>query len=89
MKKELEDKKYYEIIGKSMLHDHKFIVFALEHYNLLGMIRSLGCMGISPIYISVRRRYEIANKSKYILGLHNMGIPKLFKEVYSNFEKFK
>lgn len=53
-----------------MLTEHKFIVFALEHYNPLGMIRGLGCMGIYPIYISVKRRYEVATKSKYISKLH-------------------
>lgn len=55
-----------------MLEDHKFIIFALEHYNPLGMIRSLGCMGINPIYISVKRRYEVAIKSKYISKLHKV-----------------
>ncbi len=55
-----------------MLQDHKFIVFALEHYNPLGMIRGLGCMGINPIYISVKRRYEVATKSKYISKLHKV-----------------
>lgn len=55
-----------------MLTEHKFIVFALEHYNPLGMIRGLGCMGIHPIYISVKRRYEVATKSKYISKLHKV-----------------
>jgi hypothetical protein len=55
-----------------MLEEHKFIVFALEHYNPLGMIRSFGCMGINPIYISVKRRYEVATKSKYISKLHKV-----------------
>lgn len=55
-----------------MLTEHKFIIFALEHYNPLGMIRGLGCMGIHPIYISVKRRYEVATKSKYISKLHKV-----------------
>lgn len=55
-----------------MLSDHKFIVFTLEHYNPLGMIRGLGCMGIHPIFISVKRRYEIATKSKYVSKLHKV-----------------
>lgn len=55
-----------------MLEERKFIVFALEHYNPLGMIRSFGVMDIYPIYISVKRRYEIANKSKYISKLHKV-----------------
>lgn len=49
---------------------HKVIVFALEHYNPLNMIRALGENGINPIYISVKRRYEVATKSKYISKLH-------------------
>lgn len=53
-----------------MLEEHKFIVFALEHYNPLGLIRSFGSVGIHPIYISVKRRYEVAIKSKYISKLH-------------------
>lgn len=50
----------------------KVILFALEHYNPLGMLRGLGCMGINPIYISVKRRYEVAVKSKYISKLHKV-----------------
>lgn len=41
---------------------HLCIVFALEHYNPLGMIRGLGQNGINPIYISVKRRGEVATK---------------------------
>lgn len=37
------------------------------------MIRSFGCMGINPIYISVKRSYEVATKSKYISKLHKVG----------------
>lgn len=70
---------------------HPCIVFALEHYNPLGQIRSLGEMGISPIYISVKRRYEVATKSKYISKLHQVisveeGYDLLLKE-YGNFDK--
>ena len=46
------------------------IVFALEHYNPLGLIRSLGENGIYPIYFSIKRKYEVATKSKYISKLH-------------------
>lgn len=48
------------------------IIFALEHYNPLGMIRSLGENGINPVYISVKRRYEVATKSRYISKLHRV-----------------
>lgn len=51
---------------------HLCIVFALEHYNPLGQIRSLGEMGVNPVYISVKRRYEVATKSKYISKLHKV-----------------
>ena len=49
---------------------HLVIVFALEHYNPLNMIRAFGEQGINPLYISVKRRYEVATKSKYISKLH-------------------
>lgn len=48
------------------------IVFAREHYNPLGLIRSLGAMGINPIYISVKRNYEVATKSRYVSELHRV-----------------
>lgn len=49
---------------------HKVIVFALEHYNPLGLIRSLGENGVNPIYISVKRRGPVACLSKYISTCH-------------------
>ena len=48
------------------------IVFALEHYNPLNIIRALGEDGIYPIFISVKRNYEVASKSKYISTLHKV-----------------
>ena len=33
------------------MREHKFIIFGFEHYNTLGVIRSLGEKGISPIVI--------------------------------------
>ena len=49
---------------------HKVIVFALEHYNPLGLIRSLGENGVNPIYFSVKRRGKVACLSKYISECH-------------------
>lgn len=51
---------------------HLCIVFALEHYNPLNMIRAFGENGINPVYISVKRRYEVAARSKYISTLHRV-----------------
>lgn len=51
---------------------HLCIVFALEHYNPLNMIRALGENGVNPVYISVKRRYEVATYSKYISKLHRV-----------------
>lgn len=70
---------------------HLCIVFALEHYNPLGQIRSLGEMGINPVYISVKRRYEVATKSKYISKLHKVdtveeGYELLMRE-YGGYDK--
>lgn len=51
---------------------NKVIVFALEHYNPLGLIRSLGENGISPIYIAVetKKKIYITSMSKYIEKTH-------------------
>ena len=51
---------------------HLCIVFALEHYNPLNMIRALGEKGVCPVYFSVKRRYEVATKSKYISELYRV-----------------
>lgn len=51
-------------------NNHLVIIFALEHYNPLGLIRSLGENGINPIYISIKRRGPVACMSKYISICH-------------------
>lgn len=51
---------------------HKVIVFALEHYNPLGLIRSLGENGVFPIYVSVKRRGPAACLSRYISVCHHV-----------------
>lgn len=51
---------------------HLCVVFALEHYNPLNMIRALGENGINPVYISVKRHYEVATLSKYISKLYRV-----------------
>lgn len=74
-----------------MLQDHKVIVFAQEHYNPLGLIRSLGENGISPIFISVKRKGPVACLSKYISVCHHVdnveqGFELLLRE-YGNEEQ--
>lgn len=56
--------------------DHKIIVFAIEHYNPLGLIRSLGEKGLKPIYIAVKGRTHVASKSKYIVKNHFVDSPE-------------
>lgn len=53
-----------------MLKEHLVIVFAMEHYNPLGLIRTLGRCGISPVYIAVKGRGVASSKSKYIKKVH-------------------
>lgn len=55
-----------------MLNNHKFIVFALDHYNPLGMIRTLGENGIAPIYIAVKHKVSIGVRSKYVSHVHKV-----------------
>lgn len=51
---------------------HKFIVFSDEHYNPLGVVRSLGESGISPILIVLDKKLKITSKSKYLYCVHTV-----------------
>lgn len=53
-----------------MWKDHLCIIIAIEHYNPLGLIRSLGEAGVNPIYIAIKGRVKIASASKYISKCH-------------------
>lgn len=53
-----------------MWKKHLCIVFAIEHYNPLGQIRSLGEAGVHPIYIAIKGKIKIASSSKYISECH-------------------
>ncbi len=53
-----------------MIEKHLHIVMAIEHYNPLGLIRSLGEKGIKPIYIAIKGKVELASKSKYVSRCH-------------------
>lgn len=48
------------------------IVFAIEHYNPLGVIRTLGKRGIRPDYIAVKGRVRLSSKSKYLNRVHEV-----------------
>ena len=48
------------------MNDKLFIVFALEHYNPLGVIRNLGECGVNPVLIAIKHHGRIASLSKYI-----------------------
>lgn len=71
-----------------MLKNHLIIVFGMEHYNPLGLIRTLGRYGIRPVYIAIKGRGVASSKSKYIKKVHYVdtieeGYDVLLKE-YSN-----
>lgn len=48
------------------IEQHKHIVFCMEHYNPLGIVRSLGESGIFPDIIVLRSPRKLTSKSKYI-----------------------
>lgn len=54
------------------IKDHIFIVFAIEHYNPLGVIRVLGFEGIRPDYIAIKGRCELSSKSRFINKCHKV-----------------
>lgn len=55
---------------KEKLKTIKVIVMAVEHYNTLGLIRSLGEAGVEPIYIAIKGKARVASTSKYISRYH-------------------
>lgn len=54
------------------LKQHKFIVFCGDHYNPLGVIRSLGEKKIRPIVILVAKEPKLIPLSRYIRKLHRV-----------------
>ena len=54
------------------LRNYLFIAFAIEHYNPLGVIRSLGQKGIHPDYIAIKGRIRLSSKSKYLNRVHEV-----------------
>ncbi len=48
----------------------EYIIFGAEHYNPLGVIRSLGEHGILSIGIIIKNQRKIASKSKYLKKIH-------------------
>lgn len=75
----------------SIVKEHKHIVFGFEHYNPLGIVRSLGENGIMPIGIIVRGLRPITSKSKYLSEVHMVDSIdegyKLLIQLYGNEEK--
>ena len=55
---------------KEKLLNHKFIVFCQDHYNPLGIIRSLGEKGIRPFVILESEHPVMINHSRYVEKLH-------------------
>lgn len=53
--------------------DRTFIVMAIEHYNPLGVIRSLGESGIRPVLIALPGRAPVASASCYVSRVHHAG----------------
>ena len=52
------------------LKNHLIIVIGLEHYNALGILRTMGEKGIDPVFIAIKHRVRVASASRYISELH-------------------
>ena len=67
---------------------NKFIIFAVDHFNPLGVIRSLGEIGILPIVVLYSKHPILVKYSKYIAQLYEVdtiekGLEVIIKN-YSN-----
>ncbi|MBQ9664950.1 MAG: ATP-grasp domain-containing protein [Bacteroidaceae bacterium] len=54
------------------IKNHTFIVFCGDHYNPLGIVRSIGEWGISPVVILVAEHPVMINHSRYVKRLHHV-----------------
>lgn len=52
------------------IQNHKHIVFCVEHYNPLGLVRSLGENGISPDIIVIKSSRKLTSASRYVHACH-------------------
>ena len=69
-----------------MWKDHLFICLAIEHYNPLGAIRTLGEAGIRPVFIGIKGRARCASQSRYISKLHQVDtIDEAYDVLISNY----
>lgn len=48
------------------LMKHEYIVFAMDHYNPLGLVRSLGEKGIQSVVIAEKSKTDISFYSRYV-----------------------
>lgn len=56
--------------NSSLVRQHKFILLVGDHYNPLGIVRSLGRAGIKPIVVLVASKSHFVAKSRYVGKLH-------------------
>ncbi len=56
----------------SNIKDHKFIIFAIEGFNTLGVVRALGDAGIKSYLVLTDRSY-LTHHSKYVIETHLAG----------------
>lgn len=52
------------------IQDHKHVVFCVEHYNPLGLVRSLGENGVRPDIIVIKSSRKLTSSSKYVEKCH-------------------
>ena len=78
-----------------MMKSHKFIIFGYDHYNALGVVRSLGEKGIAPIVIlhkTIVKDASLVPNSRYASVVHIVENVddgyRLLLEKYGN-EEFK
>ena len=55
---------------KENIKNHKHIIFCDEHYNPLGIARSLGEYGIHPIILATENKVKMLKACKYVNNYH-------------------
>lgn len=78
------------MLAMSELKKYRFIVVGSEHYNPLGIVRSLGENGIKSIVVMLKSKQKIVSSSKYCGEIHYVDtLEEGYDYIVKNFSRDK
>jgi len=72
------------------MNDRNYIIFCEEHYNPLGIVRTLGENAIEPVIVLLEGRYHLIEKSKYAKNIiHVNSVEEGYKYILQSYSHDK